>query len=207
MDDAPSPLNRFSPVVCFVLPVRDGRIEDLESIQSSTDELESEWLDDDVAEIVDSSRTEGGHLRPVEVGRGGAAVATALTLAGYVADLGGTVTVVLGLAAGVRKLWRRLRHTQRGIISISSGAAGLLALADAADRHESSRIKLVSFGALDADADSSFSEFDVFWAIVEVLDSQVVEFYLISDKGDVTFAGRAVRPLDPYRRSKPGLGD
>ena len=40
----------------------------------------------------------------------------------------------------------------------------------------------------------------MFWAIVEVLDTEVVEFYLISDKGDVTFAGRAVRPVDPYRR-------
>ena len=26
----------------------------------------------------------------------------------------------------------------------------------------------------------------MFWAIVEVLDTEVVEFYLISDKGDVT---------------------
>lgn len=166
MTERLAPLDRFSSSVCFVLPVRDGRSQDdLEVVAARTDELASEWIDGDAAIVVEGSRAEGGQLRPVEVGRGGAAVATALTLAGYVADLGGTATVLIGFAAGVRKIWQKLRHTERGIISISSGAAGLLALADAAGRHQSSSIKLVSFGALDANADRSFSEFDVFWAM------------------------------------------
>jgi hypothetical protein len=194
-------LDRFSFSVCFVLPVRDNRGQDLDEPETATArDLSSVWVDDDAAVVVDDSRAEGGRLCPVEVGRGAAALATALTVAGYVADVGGTATVLLALAAGTRKIWQKLRQTKRGIISISSGAAGLLALADAASRHESNRIKLVSFGPLDIEADRSFSEFDVFWAIVEVVDSEVVEFYLISDKGDVTFAGRAVRPVDPYRR-------
>jgi hypothetical protein len=194
-------LDRFSSTVCFVLPVREDRGQDLDEPETATArDLDSAWVDDDAAVVVDESRAEGGQLRPVEVGRGAAALATALAVAGYVADVGGTATVLLALAAGTRKIWRKLRQTRRGIISISSGAAGLLALADAASRHESRQIKLVSFGPLDIEADRSFSEFDVFWAIVEVLDTEVVEFYLISDKGDVTFAGRAIRPVDPYRR-------
>jgi hypothetical protein len=42
----------------------------------------------------------------------------------------------------------------------------------------------------------------VFCAVVEVLDSEVVEFYLVSDKGDVTFAGRAVRPVNPIAEAR-----
>ncbi|MEU8242074.1 hypothetical protein AB0C07_27795 [Actinoplanes missouriensis] len=195
-------LDRFSSAICFVLPVREGRWDALEEAATKARrDLDSSWIDDDAAAVVEGTRSEGGQLRPVEVGRGAAGVSVALTMVGYVSDVGGTIAFALLLAAATRKTWQKLRNTKRGIISVSSGAAGLLALADAANRHRSEDIRLVSFGPLDADADRSFSEFDVFWAVVEVVNSEIVEFYLISDKGDVTFAGRAVRPLDPYNRS------
>lgn len=79
-------------------------------------------------------------------------------------------------------------------------SAGLLALGDAAGRYDAEEVSLISFGPLNIKADRSFSELDVFWAVVEAMQSEVVEFYSISDKGDVTFAGRTVRPVDPYYR-------
>lgn len=203
MDGDLGSLNRFSPSVCFVLPVRDGRGQDeLESLpqERTTLSLHGSMTMPPVSSTA-AVRKAGIYvrLRWDEVAR----PSQPLTLAGYVADVGGATTVVLGLAAGARKIWQKLRQTKRGIVSISSGAAGLLALADAASRHGSRPIKLVSFGALDADADSSFSEFDVFWAVIEVIDSEVIEFYLISDKGDVTFAAERSGPSIPLGAASP----
>jgi hypothetical protein len=51
----------------------------------------------------------------------------------------------------------------------------------------------VSLG-LDADADRSFSEFDVFPAVVEVIHSEVVGFYLISNDVTLHAEPRACHP-------------
>jgi hypothetical protein len=100
-------LDRFSSSVCFVLPVRDNRGEDLDEPETATaPDLDSAWVDDDAAVIVDDSRAEGGQLRPVEVGRGAAALATALTVAGYVADVGGATIVLLGLGPELARFGR-----------------------------------------------------------------------------------------------------
>lgn len=128
-------LDRLSSTVCFVIPIRDGHPLDPEPDATASD-VDSSWIDDDTAVVVNDARSDGGQLRPVEVGRGAASIAFALTLAGYVADVGGAVVTVLALAKGTRKVWRSLRGTRRGIISVSSGAAGMLALARASELHE-----------------------------------------------------------------------
>jgi hypothetical protein len=76
----------------------------------------------------------------------------------------------------------------------------LLALHSAASRLDSANVRLVSFGAVDEGCGTSYSEFDLYWAVIDITDFQVIEFFLITDKGDVTFAGRAARPVSPYDR-------
>jgi hypothetical protein len=118
MDGDLGTLNRFSPSVCFVLPVRDGRGQDeLESLpqERTTLSLHGSMTMPPVSSTA-AVRKAGIYvrLRWDEVAR----PSQPLTLAGYVADVGGATTVVLGLAAGARKIWQKLRQTKRGIVSI-----------------------------------------------------------------------------------------
>jgi hypothetical protein len=192
--------NRFSPAVCFAIPIREDRLNEFYNLEQPPLVLEESWIDQDAAVAVMESRTDGAELRPVEAGRGASGVAVALTVLGIVADTGGTIALTVGAAALTKRIWSKLRKTKRGVISVSSGAAALLAVESAATRLGSDQVRLISFGAVDAHTDSSYSEFDVYWVVVEIIDSQIIEFYLVSDKGDVTFAGRAARPVDPYER-------
>jgi hypothetical protein len=200
LNESAEGLNRFSPAVCFAIPVRDDRLQEFYDLEQPPSVVEGSWIDEDSAVIAVETRTHGAELRRVEAGRGASGVAVALTILGIVADTGGAIALMVGAAKVVKDVWRKLRKTKRGIISISSGAAALLALDSAVNRLGSDQVRLVSFGAIDPQADSSYSEFDVYWVVIEAVDAEVIEFYLVSDKGDVTFAGRAARPVDPYNR-------
>jgi hypothetical protein len=174
--------------------VREGRLSEFYGLEQRQPIVEGSWIDEDVAVVAAESRAQGAELRPVEAGRGASGIAVALTILGIVADTGGTIAFMVGAAKVVKEVWGKLRKTKRGIISISSGAAALLALDGAANRVGSDQVRLVSFGAVDAHTDSSYSEFDAYWVVIELVDTEVIEFCLVGNKGDITVAGRAPRP-------------
>jgi hypothetical protein len=80
------------------------------------------------------------------------------------------------------------------------GAAALLALDEAATRSRSGEVRLINFGPVDPDTVRSYSEQDVYWAIVEHVEDKRLQFFLIDDKGAATFVGAVPRPPDPTRR-------
>lgn len=180
--------------------MREDRLEQFSSSEQRPRVVDESWIDDDAAAAVKDSLRKGAQLQPVEAGRGASGVAIALNILGVVADTGGAIAFMAVAAKGTKDVWRRIRKTKQSIISISAGAAALLALDSAASRVDSGQARLVAFGAADHDTDSSYSEFDLYWVIVELVDSAAIEFYLVSDKGDVIFAGRAGRPPDPHSR-------
>ncbi|WP_020519342.1 hypothetical protein [Catelliglobosispora koreensis] len=190
---------RFTDAAIFVLPVHVDRMEELDALDGGTPP-DSSWIDPDIAEVVQEIHQDGAHFCPVPAGRGASGVAVGLEILGVVADAGGAIAFLVGAAALTKRIWTKLQSTKRGIISLSSGAAALLALHDAASRLTSANVRLVSFGAVDQGCGPSYSEFDLYWAVIEVADFEVIEFYLITDQGNVTFAGRAARPVSPHDR-------
>ena len=192
--------NRFSTSVCFAIPVREDRLSEFYDLERPPSIVDPSWIDDDAAAVAMDTGAHGAVLQPVEAGRGASGVAVALNLVEVVANVGGALAFTAATAKAVKEVWRKLSKTKRGIISLSAGAAALLAVDSSATRVGDGMVRLIAFGAVDTDAESSYSELDVYWAVIEAVDTQVIEFYLISDKGDVSFAGRAARPVDPYRR-------
>lgn len=193
-------LGRFTSKVCFVLPVRVDRVQELYDAEPMLPTVGSDWIDDDAASVVTDVDSAVVELQPVEAGRGASGIAIAYEVANVVATIGGVWAVVVPTVAVVKRIWQRLRRTKRGMISISSGAAALLALEQAATRNDSHNVRLANFGAVDPNTESSYSGYDVYWTIVEVPERNHLEFYMISDQGDVTHVGTIQRPIDPMSR-------
>jgi hypothetical protein len=186
----------------FALPVQEGllqtAIDDPHTWPSSVD---STWIDADAAAAFrELSQEMPTNLRPVEAGRGGSGVAIAWTIVDGVSTLGGFGAALVAAAAATKGVWQRLRRTERGIISISAGAAALLAADAAARRCRPSEIRLLNFGPVEPNTESSYSEHDIYWAIFSVADSNDLQFYLIDDKGNVEFVGAGARPPRPWAR-------
>jgi hypothetical protein len=192
---------RFTSDIVFALPARAEVIQDLMDLESWPDFAELGWVDVDAARVVEEDRA--GTLKLAEAGRGGSGLVIALNV---LAVVGAVRTAVDGVemaihtAKFVKGVWQKLRNTDRGLISLSCGAAGFLALACAAMRDGSRGVEMLTVGAVDPDTESSYSEQDLYWAIISVSGTDRLEFYMISDKGDVTYVGGADRPPHPWDR-------